>query len=98
MTDNEWQVANVDDDRIDWAYLSGGGNLIANGDARVDADRADCCLAPPLYSVLLPVTVQRRSTARLLLCRHHLRSGFASLLEIRAGVYDRSGRPVASGS
>ena len=90
-------MANVDVKHVDWGYLSAGDNVIATVESRINADRADCCSARPVFSVVLPPSKHRTYHASLLMCGHHLRSARAGLLAARARVYDESGRLVASG-
>jgi hypothetical protein len=56
--------------------------------------RADCCVAPAAYRVLLPATRLRPRPTELLLCAHHYRSSREALTALRAAAFDAERRVV----
>jgi len=63
----------------------------------VMADRACCCPARPVVTVIMPPAPGRQHTVDLLLCGHHFRVSQAALTAAGAGVYDDTGALVAGG-
>jgi hypothetical protein len=57
-------------------------------------DRACCCPARPMVSVVMPPTASRPYPIDLLLCGHHYRVSRAALRAAGATVYDQAGRAV----
>jgi hypothetical protein len=55
------------------------------------ADRACCCPARPLFTVVMPPTSARPHPVDLLLCGHHYRACKAVLTAAAATVYDETG-------
>jgi hypothetical protein len=62
------------------------------------ADRACCCPARPVVTVIMPPAPGRPHTVDLLLCGHHFRVSQAALTAAGAAVYDDTGALVAGAS
>jgi hypothetical protein len=58
------------------------------------ADRADCCPARPMVTVVLPPAPGHPVPADLRLCGHHYRASRAALRAAGAAVYRADGRPL----
>ncbi len=58
-------------------------------------DRADCCPARPVVSVVLQPGPGRPVPGDLRLCGHHYRASGAALRAAGATVYDAAGMPIA---
>jgi hypothetical protein len=58
-------------------------------------DRADCCPARPMVTVLMPPSPGRPLPADLRLCGHHYRVGSAALRAAGATIYDPNGAVIA---
>jgi len=65
---------------------------------RVVADRACCCPARPVVTVIMPPVPGRPHPVDLLLCGHHFRVSQAALTTAGAAVYDDMGALVAGGA
>ncbi|HUB21891.1 MAG TPA: hypothetical protein VMA97_05730 [Streptosporangiaceae bacterium] len=63
----------------------------------VDADRACCCPARPVVTVIMPPAPGRPHPVDLLLCGHHFRVNQAALTAAGAAVYDETGALIAGG-
>ena len=63
----------------------------------VVADRACCCPARPVVTVIMPPAPGRPHPVDLLLCGHHFRVSRAALTAAGAAVYDNTGALVAGG-
>jgi hypothetical protein len=63
----------------------------------VVADRACCCPARPVVTVIMPPAPGRPNPVDLLLCGHHFRVNQAALTAAGAAVYDDTGALVAGG-
>jgi len=63
----------------------------------VVADRACCCPARPVVTVIMPPAPGRPHPVDLLLCGHHFRVSRAALAAAGAAVYDDTGALVAGG-
>jgi hypothetical protein len=61
-------------------------------------DRACCCPARPMVTVVMPATASRRYPVDLLLCGHHYRVSQAALRAAGALVYDETGVPIKAGT
>ena len=61
----------------------------------VVADRACCCPARPVVTVIMPPAPGRPHPVDLLLCGHHFRASQAALAAVGAAVYDDTGALVA---
>jgi hypothetical protein len=59
------------------------------------ADRACCCPARPVVTVIMPAAPGRPHRVDLLLCGHHFRVSRAALTAAGAAVYDDTGALVA---
>ena len=55
------------------------------------ADRACCCRARPVVTVVIPAAHGRPRPADLLLCGHHYRVSHTALHAVGASAYDRTG-------
>jgi hypothetical protein len=64
----------------------------------VVADRACCCPARPVVTVIMPPAPGRPHPVDLLLCGHHFRVNRAALTASGAAVYDDRGALVAGGA
>jgi hypothetical protein len=64
----------------------------------VMADRACCCPAKPVVTVIMPTAPGRPHPVDLLLCGHHFRVSQAALTAAGAAVYDDTGALVAGGA
>ncbi len=62
------------------------------------ADRACCCPARPVVTVVMPPTATRPHPVELLLCGHHFRVSQAALQAADADVYDRTGMLISAGT
>jgi hypothetical protein len=63
--------------------------------SHVVADRACCCPARPVVTVIMPAAPGRPHPVDLLLCGHHFRASRAALTAAGAAVYDDTGALVA---
>jgi hypothetical protein len=54
--------------------------------------RADCCVAPAAYRVLLSIAADHHAAVELLLCGHHYRTSRTALARCGATAYDLHGR------
>jgi hypothetical protein len=61
------------------------------------ADRACCCPARPVVTVIMPPGPGRLDPVELLLCGHHYRASLDALHAAGASVYDEAGRPITDG-
>jgi hypothetical protein len=61
------------------------------------ADRACCCPARPVVTVVIPAGRGRPHPVDLLLCGHHYRASLAALRAAGAGVYDNTGALIMAG-
>jgi hypothetical protein len=61
------------------------------------ADRACCCPARPVVTVIMPPAPGRPRPVDLLLCGHHFRVHQAALAAAGAAAYDDTGALVAGG-
>ncbi len=61
----------------------------------VVADRACCCPARPVVTVIMPPAPGRPHPVDLLLCGHHFQVSRAALAAAGAAVYDDTGALVA---
>ena len=66
--------------------------------SHVLADRACCCPARPVVTVVMPPAPGRPHPVDLLLCGHHFRVSQAALTAAGAAVYDDTGALVAGGA
>ncbi|HYB17765.1 MAG TPA: hypothetical protein VEF71_20180 [Streptosporangiaceae bacterium] len=64
----------------------------------VVADRACCCPARPVVTVMMPPTPHRPYAVDLLLCGHHFRVRRAALEAAGAAVYDDTGALILGGA
>ena len=62
------------------------------------ADRACCCPARPVVTVIIPPGPGRPHSVDLLLCGHHFQVSRAALKAAGAAVYDDTGALVAGGA
>jgi hypothetical protein len=62
--------------------------------SHVMADRACCCPARPVVTVIMPPAPGRPHPVDLLLCGHHFRVSQAALTAAGAAVYDDTGALV----
>jgi len=60
-------------------------------------DRACCCPARPVVTVIMPPAPGRPHPVDLLLCGHHFRVSQAALTAAGAAVYDDTGALIAGG-
>jgi hypothetical protein len=58
-----------------------------------ETDKACCCPARPVVSVVLPATAQRPHPTELLLCAHHYRVSRKKLDTLGASVHQLPGTP-----
>jgi hypothetical protein len=58
-------------------------------------DRADCCPALPVVTVIMPPSPGRPLPADLRLCGHHYRASSATLRAAGASMYDARGAVIA---
>jgi hypothetical protein len=65
--------------------------------SHVLADRACCCPARPVVTVIMPPAPGRPHPVDLLLCGHHFRASQAALTAAGAAVYDDTGALIAGG-
>ena len=63
----------------------------------IGADRACCCPARPVVTVIMPPAPGRLHPVDLLLCRHHFRVSRAALKAAGAAAYDDTGAVLAGG-
>jgi len=61
------------------------------------ADRACCCPARPVVTVVIPASRGRPYQADLLLCGHHYRVSLAALHAADAAAYDQTGVLIMTG-
>ena len=73
-----------------------GDDLLSDLVIALSARKADCCVAPAAYRVVLPASSTRPHPTELLLCAHHYRGSTEGLLLARAAVRDASDRLIAS--
>jgi len=64
----------------------------------IRADRACCCPARPVVTVIMPPAPGRPHPVDLLLCGHHFQVSRAALKAAGAAVYDDTGALVAGGA
>jgi len=64
---------------------------------QVVADRACCCPARPVVTVVMPPAPGRPHPVDLFLCGHHFRVSQAALAAAGAAVYDDTGALIAGG-
>ncbi len=62
------------------------------------ADRACCCPARPVVTVVMPPAPGRPHPVDLLLCGHHSRVSRAALDSVGAVVYDETGALIRAGA
>ena len=60
-------------------------------------DRACCCPARPVVTVVIPAARGRPRPVDLLLCGHHYRISRAALHAVAADVYDKTGVLIMTG-
>ena len=72
--------------------------LPGRADPVIVADRACCCLAQPVVTVVIPAARGCLHPVDLLLCGHHYRVGRTALHAIGADVYDRNGALIMTGA
>ncbi len=60
------------------------------------ADRACCCPATPVVTVVIPAGPGHALPEDLLLCGHHYRVSCAALLAIGAEIYDKTGTRITA--
>jgi hypothetical protein len=65
---------------------------------RIVADRACCCPARPVVTVMMPPVPGRPYPIDLLLCGHHFRVSRAALEAAGAAAYDGTGALVLGGA
>jgi hypothetical protein len=58
------------------------------------AERACCCPARPMVTIVMPPTASRPYSVDLLLCGHHYRVSQAALLAVGATAYDQAGAAI----
>jgi hypothetical protein len=61
------------------------------------AERACCCPARPVVTVVMPPALQRPYSMDLLLCGHHYQTCEIALLAAGATVYDETGVVLPAG-
>jgi hypothetical protein len=61
------------------------------------ADRACCCPARPVVTVVIPAGRGHPHPADLLLCGHHYRVSLAALRAVGADAYDETGALIMTG-
>ena len=61
-------------------------------------ERACCCPARPMVTVMMPPTASRPYPMDLLLCGHHYRVSQAALRAAGATVYDQAGVAITGGA
>lgn len=61
-------------------------------------DRACCCPARPMVTVVMPPTADRPYSIDLLLCGHHYRVNRAALRAAGATSYDQAGAAITDGA
>ena len=61
-------------------------------------ERACCCPARPMVTVVMPPTASRPYPIDLLLCGHHYRVSQAALRAAGATVYDQTGAAITDGA
>ena len=64
----------------------------------IGAERACCCPARPVVTVIMPSAPGRPHPVDLLLCGHHLRVSREALKAAGAAVYDDTGALLAGGA
>ena len=64
----------------------------------IGADRACCCPARPVVTVIMPPAPGRSHPVDLLLCGHHFRVSRAALKAAGAAVYDDTGALLVGGA
>jgi hypothetical protein len=62
------------------------------------SERACCCPARPMVTVMMPATASRPYPIDLLLCGHHYRVSQAALRAAGAAAYDQAGAPITDGA
>jgi hypothetical protein len=86
-----------------FAHTNGGApawiseELPGPGKSLTVDDRADCCPARPVVTVIMPPADQRPLPADLRLCGHHHRVSSATLRAAGATIYDAAGAVIAPG-
>jgi hypothetical protein len=60
-------------------------------------DRACCCPARPVVTVVIPASRGHPHPVDLLLCGHHYRASLGALLLVGADVYDETGALIMAG-
>ena len=60
-------------------------------------DRACCCPARPVVTVVIPAGRGHPHPADLLLCGHHYRANLAALRAVGADAYDETGALIMTG-
>lgn len=60
------------------------------------ADRACCCTARPVVTVVMPLTEDQPDPIGLLLCGHHYRVNRRRLAEAGAVVFDAAGEMIST--
>ena len=66
--------------------------------SHVLGDRACCCPARPVVTVIMPPAPGRPHPVDLLLCRHHFQVSRASLADAGAAAYDNTGALILGGA
>ena len=61
-------------------------------------ERACCCPARPMITVMMPPTASRPYPIDLLLCGHHYRVSQAALRAAGATAYDQAGAAITDGA
>jgi hypothetical protein len=61
-------------------------------------ERACCCPARPVVTVMMPPTASRAYAIDLLLCGHHYRVSQAALRAAGAAAYDQAGVAITGGA
>jgi hypothetical protein len=70
--------------------------LPALGRRLTGAERACCCPARPVVTVVMPPVPGRPHPVDLLLCGHHYHASHAALHAAGAAVYDEAGFPITA--
>ena len=74
------------------------GELAELGTPIAVNERACCCPAKPMVTVVMPPTARRPYPVDLLLCGHHYRVSQAALRAAGAVAYDETGVPITAGT
>lgn len=87
-----------------WFALPAGAGLVPLDDELpgmdrrlAPGDRACCCPARPVVTVVIPAGRGHPHPADLLLCGHHYRASLGALLVAGADVYDKAGALIMTG-